>query len=300
MKREIMIALIFMAAGIAAALFGSLLRRRASGAVKSAPDDKKSKRKGAWGKVLMVLGGWLFIANLLTLIFGKPEAEELSVEIASARFDLFGLSISTTMVTVWVLTVILVAAAILLRILVVPRMKDIPHGVQNMLELSVDGIQSYVGSKVHFRPEGLSSYIFTIAVFMVACACVELLGLRAPTSDITMTIAMALITFALINYYGIKQKGVKGRIKSLAMPTPVVLPLRVLSDCAIPISMACRLFGNMLGGMVVMELLYFALGNAAVGIPSVAGLYFNVFHPLIQAFIFVTLTLTFIGEATEE
>ena len=51
--------------------------------------------------------------------------------------------------------------------------------------------------------------------------------------------------------------------------------------------------------MIVMDLLYTALGNGAVGIPSVLGLYFNVFHPLIQAFIFVTLTLTFVNEATE-
>ena len=51
-----------------------------------------------------------------------------------------------------------------------------------------------------------------------------------------------------------------------------------------------------------MDLLYMALGNlaCAVGIPSIIGLYFNVFHPLIQTFIFVTLSLTFIGEATEE
>ena len=68
---------------------------------------------------------------------------------------------------------------------------------------------------------------------------------------------------------------------------------------AVPVSLACRLFGNMLGGLIVMDLLYFAMGNYAVALPSVVGLYFNVFHPLIQAFIFVTLTLTFIGEAVE-
>ena len=55
----------------------------------------------------------------------------------------------------------------------------------------------------------------------------------------------------------------------------------------------------MLGGMIVMDLLYMALGNAAIGFPSVLGLYFNVFHPLIQTYIFITLTLTFIGEAVE-
>lgn len=98
---------------------------------------------------------------------------------------------------------------------------------------------------------------------------------------------------------GLKKKGVVGRIKSLAKPTPVVFPMKIVSDLAVPVSLACRLFGNMLGGMIVMDLLYYALGSAAIGIPSVLGLYFNLFHPLIQTFIFVTLTLTFINEAVE-
>ena len=78
-----------------------------------------------------------------------------------------------------------------------------------------------------------------------------------------------------------------------------MIPLKIISDIAIPISLACRLFGNMLGGMIVMELLKGALGGYAAGIPGVAGLYFNLFHPLIQAYIFITLSLTFIDEAME-
>ena len=139
-----------------------------------------------------------------------------------------------------------------------------------------------------------------MVAFLVGCAVLELFGLHAPTADITMTFALAFVTFLLINWCGIRRKGVLGRIKSLAQPTPVVFPIRVISDCAVPVSMACRLFGNMLGGMIVMDLIYKSLGNGAIGIPSVVGLYFNVFHPLIQAFIFITLTLTFINEATEE
>ena len=68
---------------------------------------------------------------------------------------------------------------------------------------------------------------------------------------------------------------------------------------AIPVSLGCRLFGNMLGGMIVVDLVYIALGAFGVGIPAVLGVYFNIFHPLIQTFIFVTLSLTFINEAVE-
>ena len=85
----------------------------------------------------------------------------------------------------------------------------------------------------------------------------------------------------------------------MCSPTPLMLPLKIISDIAVPISLACRLIGNMLGGMVVMELLNSALGCYHLGVASVAGLYFNLFHPLIQAYIFITLSLTFINEAVE-
>jgi F-type H+-transporting ATPase subunit a len=134
---------------------------------------------------------------------------------------------------------------------------------------------------------------------MLMCAFLELFRLRPPTADITMTFALAFMTFIFINVYGIRKKGSIGRIKALASPTPVVFIFRVIAEIAIPVSMACRLFGNMLGGMIVIDLLYMALGSGAVAIPSVAGLYFNVFHPMMQTFIFVTLTLTFINEAIE-
>ena len=178
-------------------------------------------------------------------------------------------------------------------------MTDKPHGVQNVLEICVEAICQYTNTNVGDLGDNLPAYLFTVALFMVGCAAVELLGIRAPTADITMTFALALITFVLINYYGVRRKGVGGRIRSMSQPTPVVLPIKIVSDCAVPVSLACRLFGNMLGGMIVMDLLYSALGNAAIGIPSVVGLYFNVFHPLIQTYIFITLTLTFIREATE-
>ena len=178
-------------------------------------------------------------------------------------------------------------------------MTDKPKGVQNFLEILVGGISDYASDKGGHLGDGLSSYLFSLAALMLVCAFIELFGVRSPTADITMTFAMALITFFLINYYGIKRKGVKGRLNSLASPTKIVFPMKIISDIAVPVSLACRLFGNMLGGMIVMDLLYSALGNFGLFIPSVVGLYFNVFHPLIQAFIFITLSLTFMNEAVE-
>jgi F-type H+-transporting ATPase subunit a len=200
----------------------------------------------------------------------------------------------------WVIIVALVFLALILRLTLIPRMKDVRSSKgQNLLELAVETIEKYTKETAGGTGELLASYIFTITVFLVGCAVLELFGVRSPASDITLTGALAIVTFILINVYGLRRKGVAGRVKSLASPTPIILPIRIVTDLALPISLACRLFGNMLGGLVVMDLLYSALGDYAVGIPSLAGLYFNVFHPLIQTFIFITLTLTFINEAIE-
>ena len=76
--------------------------------------------------------------------------------------------------------------------------------------------------------------------------------------------------FFLINYYGIRQKGLGGRVRSLASPSPMIFPMKILSDCAVPVSLACRLFGNMLGGYIVMDLLKASLGGYSSGV-SAAG-----------------------------
>ena len=263
-----------------------------------APEKKVKKTRRTFA-VLLTVALYEFAAKGVTLVFGPSREMAFEVELWPERIEVMGMSLSTTVILSWCVMAFLVGIAIVLRLTVLRRMQDPPRGTQNVLEIMVEAAEQYTGSRVEGFGTDLSAYIFTVVAFLVGCAVLELFGLHAPTADITMTFALAFVTFLLINWCGIRRKGVLGRIKSLAQPTPVVFPIRVISDCAVPVSMACRLFGNMLGGMIVMDLLYYALGSAAIGIPSVLGLYFNLFHPLIQTFIFVTLTLTFINEAVE-
>ena len=276
-----------------------LARRVAKGRHPQANAPKLMKMLPKLCTAGVIVGTWLLVSDVFQLIFGKGAEGHLSVELAPQRTMLLGLSISNTVITTWVAMALLLAIALVVRVVLVPRFTMVPGRAQSAIEAMVGGIDSYAKSKAHGLGENLSAYLFTVAMLMVGCAAVELMGVRAPTSDITMTFALALITFVLINYYGIKKKGALGRVKALNAQGPIVMVLRVISDIAIPVSMACRLFGNMLGGMIVMELIYNSLGHRAIAVPSVLGLYFNVFHPLIQAFIFITLTLTFIDEAIE-
>jgi len=268
---------------------------------KLSPDStvsKAAKRSKLFAVVLLAAGAYLFLTRLLTLVFGTEETT-LEFSLWPERVTVFGFSLSYTIIFTWIAMAVLITAALIIRFTVFKNPKDNPSGAQNVVELIVETVSNYTNAQAHGTGEFLCSYILSIGSLLVMSAFLELFRVRPPTADITMTFSLALITFIFINVYGIKRKGIKGRIKSLASPTPLVFPFRIVSDLAIPVSMACRLFGNMLGGMIVIDLLYMALGINAVGIPSVFGLYFNAFHPLIQTFIFVTLTLTFINEAIE-
>ena len=106
----------------------------------------------------------------------------------------------------------------------------------------------------------------------------------------------ALSGIILIEYSGIHAKGVKRWAKSFAEPVAVVAPLNVLEIFIRPLSLCMRLFGNVLGAFVVMELLKIIM-PAILPIPF--SLYFDIFDGLIQAYVFVFLTSLFIKEAIE-
>ena len=280
---------------------GGYLWRRKITAKLSATEtpEKKAKRAKLFATMVVVIGIYIFLTRLINIIFAPQQSHGIEFSLWPERVNVFGISLSITIIYTWFAMAILVVAALLIRLTVVKRFEELPKGAQNVLETIVENVGKYTNAQAHGTGEFLCSYILSIIALMLASAFLELFRLRPPTADITMTFALAFMTFVLINVYGIRKKGAAGRVKSLASPTPVVFIFRVISEFAIPVSMACRLFGNMLGGMIVIDLLYTALGSNAVGIPSVAGLYFNVFHPLMQTFIFITLTLTFINEAIE-
>ena len=291
---------ILLGVSVLLVVFGYLWRRSIDSKFSpDAPVSKRSKLFRTASIALIIVGCYLFLTRLLPIIFGPEGIPVLEFSLMPERVQVFGISLSYTIIYTWIAMAVLITGALLIRLIVFRNPKDKPDGAQNVIELIVETVGNYTNAQAHGTGEFLCSYILSIGALLVMSAFLELFRLRPPTSDITMTFSLAFMTFIFINIYGIKKKGFIGRIKSLASPTPLVFPFRVISDIAIPVSMACRLFGNMLGGMIVIDLLYMALGSNAVAIPSVFGLYFNAFHPLIQTFIFVTLTLTFINEAIE-
>ena len=216
-------------------------------------------------------------------------------------WHLFGLElhISDAIFVTWIVSAILVAFALIVRFALLGKFKTVPKGFQNVVELCVEKIYSYCEQYMGERGREIAPYIGMLALYLGLANIIELTGLRPPTTNISTTFAMAIITFILINYFGVRQKGVLGRLKHYAKPVAILAPIKLLTDLALPISLASRMYGNILAGLVVMEIIYNVLKVFAVGIPAALAIYFNLFDGFMQTFIFVTLTLVFIREGME-
>ena len=125
---------------------------------------------------------------------------------------------------------------------------------------------------------------------------IGILGFKPPTKDLNVTAALALMSIVLIEVAGIRARGTKGWLKSFAEPMPIILPINILEVFIKPLSLCMRLFGNVLGSFVIMELLKMVVPAV---LPAVFSCYFDIFDGLIQAYFFVFLTGLFIKEATE-
>ena len=233
------------------------------------------------------------VVELMSTGLGRMALEMEEVTVTPPKVSVFGLQINETLFLTWIVMLILFALAVLVRVLIIPKFKTIPKGIQNVLEMFVEFCEKFTNSQLGKRGASYAAYIFTIAVMIVSTSFLELFGFRPPATDINFTIAIALMSFVLINAFGFYYTGFFGRLKWFVKPKAFMLPVNLVTHAVIPVSLSFRLFGNMFAGLVVMDLLYSVV---AIGIPAVLAIYFNLFHVGIQTYIFLVLTLSFMEE----
>lgn len=219
--------------------------------------------------------------------------EELNCDTAFTIPVFGGIEIAESVVITWVI----MAFMLILAICMTRNLKvQNPGKRQVILETAVCGLQNMVKGIIGEEGAGYVPYLVTIIVYIGISNIIGLFGMKPPTKDLNVTGALAIMSIILIEYSGIHAKGVKRWAKSFAEPVAVVAPLNVLEIFIRPLSLCMRLFGNVLGAFVVMELLKIIM-PAILPIPF--SLYFDIFDGLIQAYVFVFLTSLFIKEAIE-
>lgn len=218
-----------------------------------------------------------------------------------------GINITESVVHSWIVLALVTAVCYWLT-------KDLsvqnPSKKQIVAEKIVTMAKSLVETNMGKEWMNYLPYIGTILAFSFLSSVMSVAGLRSPTADFSVTLAMALVTFVLIEYNFFKSKGFFGFFKRLTEPVVVMTPMNIISEVATPLSLALRHFGNIASGAVITALVYGALASLSrvvlgwipntfianipvfqVGIPAVLSIYFDLFSSGIQAYIFCMLTM---------
>lgn len=219
-------------------------------------------------------------------------------------YEVFGQTVWIT--TTHVCTLIVMIFLITFAIIVNRRLKktdpyDAPPMLVNIAEFIVEFLNKMVEGVMGKNAGRFVNYISTIAIFILISNISGLLGLRPPTADYGVTLPLGIISFCLITFNKFKWQKPKGVLKGLMEPWPFWLPINLIGDFAVPISLSLRLFANILSGTVMMALYYSLLPVfVKIGIPSALHVYFDLFSGAIQTYVFCMLTMTYISDAIGE
>ena len=219
--------------------------------------------------------------------------EELNVETVFTIPLFGGIPVSESVVVTWIAMAVLIVIAFLLgRNLKVRN----PGKRQQIAELIVLKLDAFTKKTLGEEATEYSTYMAVVLLFIGFVNLIGVFGFKPPTKDLNVPAALALMSIVLVEVAGIRAHGTGGWLKGFAKPMAILTPINILEIFIRPLSLCMRLFGNVLGAFVIMELVKLVL---PVGVPAILSLYFDVFDGLIQAYVFVFLTSLYISEAVE-
>ncbi len=268
----------------------------------------EKKRKIRFIIIFAIIAALLLAGSIVAGLLkeGADIANEESVQVVmrdvvlhdTYKIDLFGMAVNPGLISAFCVTGIFLVFALIVRIFVIPRFKIVPGKFQMLLEQAVELFDNMAKENSAHASGFISVYIFVAGAYICVSTLFELFGfqvmslqgtsvaLPAPLSDINGAICLGCLTYLVILAGGIAKNGIKGVGKTL-------------KEFSLPISMSFRLFGALLSGALVTELVYY-YSAMRYGIPILVAVIFTLLHALIQAYVLTTLASTYFGEVTEK
>lgn len=214
------------------------------------------------------------------------------------KISLLGIKdVNPSLISAFTVTGIFFVFALFIRIFVIPKFTLIPGKFQLVLETAVGFFDGLAKSNSPHRNKFLGAYVFTAGAYIFIGTIFELFGfqaitthgtsmsLPAPLADINGALMIGCLSYLVIMSGGIAENKLKGIGKTL-------------KEFSLPISMSFRIFGALLSGALVTELVYHYI-HLSYGLPVVVGVLFTLLHALIQAYVLTMLTSLFYGEVSE-
>lgn len=166
---------------------------------------------------------------------------------------------------------------------------------QCLLEIIVTGIKKQIREVGLRNPEVYLGFLGTLFLFVaLASLCTVIPGYEPPTGSLSTTIALALCVFVAVPFFGIRDQGLGGYLKSYIEPTVIMLPFNIISEVSRTLALAVRLFGNMMSGAMIIGILLTITPFVFPIVMTVLGLLTG----MVQAYIFSILAAVYIAAAT--
>lgn len=230
---------------------------------------------------------------LEALLSGGSVKERLTEALLPDKIRLFGnFYVGPSMFTAIGVTAIILITCVILRFTIIRNLKTVPKKPQMILEMIVKFFDKLARETTHEYSGFMGPYIMAAACFISISTLVELLGFRPALADINTCFAFGISTFIVIHYFGLRRRGIGPRAKRL------INPINIITDIAVPVSLSFRLFGSIVSGMLIMELIYSYIHLSFV-LPAIVSVITTLFHAVIQSYIFITLSSLFVNEAIE-
>lgn len=206
--------------------------------------------------------------------------------------EVFGFMLNmNTMYGTW----LVMAIVFILVMLATRNLKTIPSGAQNVLEAVVDFLSDLMDKNMGTTGRVIMApFIITLFLFLFVCNELGLVpGFTSPTNDINTTLGMAIMVVLSVHVVGCCHKGFLHHMAHFFQPHPLFLPLNIIEEISKPLTLAFRLFGNILAG----EILLIILGLLAPFILPTAWLAFSFVVGILQALIFSILSMSYLANA---
>ncbi len=248
--------------------------------------------------------GLILVLLIAILIVPSKERTETIQEVMqdavlhrTNKISLFGLEVNPGLISSYIVTIALLLIALLIRIFYIPRFKYQPGKFQMILEEVVNFFDNMAKKNSPHHNRFLGAYIFGAGCYIFFGTLFELIGIEimaitgeamslpAPLSDINGAIMIGCLSYIVILIGGIianKGKGV----------------LLTLKEFSLPISMTFRIFGALLSGLLVSELVYYYTALSFL-LPVVVAILFTLIHAVVQTYVLTMLTSVFYGEVSE-
>lgn len=197
-------------------------------------------------------------------------------------FTIFGVPVRDTVISTWVMIILVAGAAVLVR-------RRWPTALEMLLDFLAGTVSEIMG-----RPtEPYLPLLGSLAIFIGLANVIGAIPvLITPTGDINTPVALSVIVFFAIHYFGVRERGGSGYLKSLASPI-FMLPLEIVGQLSRTLSLTLRLFGNTISTNIIVAVV-FALLPMIVPLPAIG---YNILTGVLQAYIFTILAAVFIGAA---